>query len=490
MRVLITAFAVATVATAIGASPGEPSSPQGERGSPGAALVAKFFGLVDLAEEQAELAEQTQAAYQAGLAALPPVSSVSTAIYAVDSEATGGRGGEGIQRRLAVLADDDIDDDDPAESLYFTNLDGTLFGQPALEQGGLGTPDAVRGVVYAEDFVAVRGPGAPARIGAMFFDGDGNPLAPVSIEGLPSFLDLGFRTPQLLIDEQGRATIVYSLLPEDPNLPPQVLAQRVDPVSGSLIGDVIVVAEPAYFPSASLLSDDGDAAVVTFISPPNVIRGVVLDLSDPVRGVVGVSFPVSTTASPFTHYAPSVSADRESGRFMVAWENLTGAQFNPVDVLGRRFGPDGTPLDATDFVVNTGTDNAQSQATVAAIDGLDAFAVAWTSDGDSSNDLDLFLQVYDESGAAIFAVDQPLTDRDDIQDRPSLRSMGQFDSENRPLLSLTYRDVANAGGTPRPGETGLSYLGFAIEGLTEGIPPIFVDGFESGDTSAWTASTP
>jgi hypothetical protein len=343
-------------------------------------------------------------------------------------------------------------------------------------------------VVYAEDFAGVRGPAGPASIGAMFFDGDGNLLAPVVLEDLPSFNDPGFRTPNLLLDDQGRATIVYTILPS--GAPPQVLAQRVDPLSGSLIGSPITVADQGYHPSAALLSDDGDSAVVVYIAPPNVIRGVVLDLSDPVRGVAGSSFSVSTTASPFTHYAPVVAADRQSGRFMVAWENITGAAFDPVNVLGRRFAADGTALDVTDFRVNQSTANAQSQPSIAALGGLDAFLVSWTSDGDTSNDLDLYLQIYDENGLALSPADLPLTDQPDIQDRSAIKSMEQRDGNNRPLVSVTYRDVANAGGTPRPGESGAAYQVLAVEGLTQPPPPIFVDGFESGDTMAWSATLP
>jgi hypothetical protein len=162
-------------------------------------------------------------------------------------------------------------------------------------------------------------------------------------------------------------------------------------------------------------------------------------------------------------------------------------QGDPLNVFARRFDALGNPV-GDDFQVNTTTANAQGQPSVAmGLGGL--AAIAWAGDsGVPGDDLDVFLQVYDAQGNPIGGEVRANTVTANVQDRPTVRFLPEPDGQGRPQVTVVWRDVSDGEGSG-PRGTGTSYKCFSIEGF-EDPSAIFAAGFESGDTSSWSATRP
>jgi hypothetical protein len=89
---------------------------------------------------------------------------------------------------------------------------------------------------------------------------------------------------------------------------------------------------------------------------------------------LGPEFRVNTAYPMTTQLYPSVAADPD-GNFVVTWEK---GYLQWPQIVGQRFGSDGTPLGA-EFRVNTYTTTGQHRPAVAA-DAAGAFIVTWTGD--------------------------------------------------------------------------------------------------------------
>lgn len=308
------------------------------------------------------------------------------------------------------------------------------------------------------------------------YDETGAPLTNASLDNIPTFPDPVFADTGIAVDNQGRVTVVYSDLP---GMTPIVRAQQIDAVTGALLGGSIEVG-PGLNADVALLDPAGNRLIIPS-TDFMTIRGNIVDLTGPTP-VVLPSFNVSTTAGP-PNTLPQVAADPATGNFTVVWENFVDIPGDPVNVRGRRFDAMGNPI-GNDFIVNTTTANAQGQPGIAyGPEGLSA--VVWAGDAaDTQVDkLDVYLQVYDATGNPISGEVPVNTFTTDVQDRPTVRFLPERDGQGRPQVAVVWRDVENPDGTG-PRGTGTSYRCFSINGF-EDTPPIFADGFESGDTSAW-----
>ena len=81
---------------------------------------------------------------------------------------------------------------------------------------------------------------------------------------------------------------------------------------------------------------------------------------------------------------------------MVVWQ---GPDADLTGIYARRFNADGTPIDATEFQVNSFTDLAQFSPAVS-INANHQFVVAWVSDHPAvsdpiDNEKSIFVQAYD-----------------------------------------------------------------------------------------------
>ncbi len=321
------------------------------------------------------------------------------------------------------------------------------------------------------------------------FDESGNTRAQVPIaENVDTFmfLDPIFAKTGVAVDNQGRTTVTWT---EFAAGLPRVRAMRLD-AGGTVINPTFDATDNIHGnPDVVLLDPAGNRLIVVtndLINPPNV-RGNIIDFSGGTPTVLP-EFRMNETGAPFGALNPAVAADPATGNFTVVWEDNTGVQGNPVDVLGRRFDADGNPIGG-DFVVNTSTANAQGQQAVAY--GPESLsAVVWAGDPlvpQQPDDLDIFLQVYGPDGQPIGGQIQVNTSEDDIQDRPAVRFLPDRDAQGRPQVAVIWRDVTTPDGGGAKG-TGRSYRCFSINGFEEEVP-IFADGFESGDTSSWSQTT-
>ncbi|MBZ0112117.1 MAG: hypothetical protein K8J08_06645 [Thermoanaerobaculia bacterium] len=302
------------------------------------------------------------------------------------------------------------------------------------------------------------------------------------------FPALPFSKTDVAVDNQGRATVVYTEFVEGL---PGVRGLRFDSATGNPIDLVFPIIGNAHAdPDIALLDPSGSRLIVTsnqFTNPPS-LRGNIIDTTGPSI-VVGPTFPIDSTVAPLGNIAPDLAADPSTGNFTVVWDHQTGVAGNPADIRARRFDAKGTPL-GDDFVVNTTTANAQGQASVA-YGPQELSAVAWTGDPlqpQGPQDLDVFLQIFDAAGLPIGGEIQVNTFTPDTQDQPTVRFLPDLDSESRPQVLVHWRDVGNTDGA-MPRGTGTSYKCFSIEGLEDPSTSIFNDGFESGDTTSWTSNT-
>jgi hypothetical protein len=322
------------------------------------------------------------------------------------------------------------------------------------------------------------------------YDETGNAMVEIPlVEDVATFMfpDPSFARTGAGVDDQGRVTVAYTELDMGT---PRVRAVRADAATGTIIDPDFPVGDLDGGPDVALLDPSGNRLIIasTRLVGTLVVRGNVVDFTGPTP-VVLPGFQVNDTVAAFGDINPAVAADPATGVFTVAWEHVTGDAGDPVDVRARRFDAMGNPIDG-DFRVNTTTANAQGQAAVAYGPG-GLSAIVWAGDGEMlpQDGLDAFLQVYDPTGQPIGGEMRVNTFTADGQDRPAVRWLPEPDVQGRPQVAVVWRDVGDSATGANPRGTGVSYRCFAVEGLVDEIP-IFEDGFESGDTSAWSATTP
>lgn len=179
---------------------------------------------------------------------------------------------------------------------------------------------------------------------------------------------------------------------------------------------------------------------------------------------VGSEFQVNSDPPGFYTYPfePAVSADA-SGNFVVVWSDYYHDGGAADDLFGQRFDAAGDPVGG-EFRVNTYTPSFQYGAAVAA-DGSGNFVVAWHSYGQDGSYRGVFGQRYDAGGNAVEEEFQANTYTMGDQTAPA----AAMDPSGKFVVVWT------SGGDV----FGQRYLG-----------PVFADGFESGDTSAWDEAVP
>jgi len=170
---------------------------------------------------------------------------------------------------------------------------------------------------------------------------------------------------------------------------------------------------------------------------------------------------------------PGVVADPD-GNFIVAWTSNGSAEGDYfLSVQAQRFDATGNPL-GNEFQVNTYTTSSQASPDIA-IEPGGAFIVTWSSFGSTGSDDDLLSiqgQRFDSSGAPAGVEFQVNT-------------------------STTFGQYIPRVASGREGEFVVTWFSFysnflfGSQGQRFEVPmPIFADGFESGDTSAWSTVSP
>ena len=407
--------------------------------------------------------------------------------------------------------------DPPAVIVVEDRLHSAIF--PALQRDSVASafavPDKVAPAVEPwlseDDFVAMSfaldgSVAGTMKVQLATYDiGGAVKLFTVELDDIPTIAGSeAFAGTDVAVDQQSRATTVFTEVPSGGN--PRVKAQTWDALTGDL-GDLFEVSPDGLDPEVAMIKPDGEVLVVPSldITTPDAgkIQGNFVDLSGATPDVAP-EIAINTTTSAFGGDRPAVAADLVTGRFTVSWDLITGMSGDPSDIRARRYDEDGLPV-GDDFLVNVkpiiGDDGAQGQSDVAYGPG-GLSVVVWAADGATGDpDTDVYARAFLPNGSPIidpslpllagqFRVNTgdppggPLSDR---QDRPRVRFLPEPDSAGRPQFAVVWRDVGDGSGAD-PNGTGTSYRCFAIDGLEEML--IFADGFESGDTSSWSSSTP
>ncbi|GMU65556.1 MAG: hypothetical protein AMXMBFR36_18300 [Acidobacteriota bacterium] len=191
---------------------------------------------------------------------------------------------------------------------------------------------------------------------------------------------------------------------------------------------------------------------------------------------LGPQFQVNTYTTGHQHF-PAVAIAHD-GRFLVVWESAGsgGGDTSGQSVLGRRFAADGSPAGA-ELQVNSYTIGEQAGADVAAVEG-GGFVVSWHSSNSSGGESDRSVQAqrYNLGGDRLgpqFQVHSFTTGHQESTAVAPTTSTGGF--------VVTWQSVGSFDDDPAPSA---SIQGQLFPG------PVFADGFEGGDTSAWSEVLP
>ncbi|MGB5294642.1 MAG: hypothetical protein WBP34_06805, partial [Thermoanaerobaculia bacterium] len=188
---------------------------------------------------------------------------------------------------------------------------------------------------------------------------------------------------------------------------------------------------------------------------------------------IGGEFQVNTYTTDDQRF-PSVAID-PAGDFVVVYQSFgsAGTDSAGTSIQGRRYSSDGMAIGG-EFQVNTYTTSFQTAPAVAT-DPSGDFVVVWGSLGSSGDDFSVSsvqAQRYDSEGVAIDGQFQVNTYINLDQYLPAVAT------DARGTFVVVWDSIGSAG----TDNSGSSIQGQRYEG------PIFTDGFESGDTSAWSST--
>ena len=314
-----------------------------------------------------------------------------------------------------------------------------------------------------------------------------------------------------------------------PGLETAIYGRRFDS-AGDPLGDDFIIASSASgdYGRPQVAVDGAGRFMVVWQGSDADGTGVFARVYNSAGVPFAGEFAVNTTTAA-TQELPAV-AGRSTGGFVVVWESFGQDGFQDA-IVGRRYGGTGTQL-AGEFVINNATAGSQLYPDVATVAG-DAIVVVWEGTaGQDGSGSSVQCRWFDGAGNPAgdeFTVNSYTTGN---QGRPAVgaepagravvtwESLGQDGSE----VGIFGRDLLDDGGFASdefPLNTyaaGSQYLpsvecssagiftsvwasehqdgsGDGVYGVTWPLPLslseiIFVDGFESGDTTAWSASIP
>ncbi len=190
---------------------------------------------------------------------------------------------------------------------------------------------------------------------------------------------------------------------------------------------------------------------------------------------VGGEFQVNSYTTD-SQRSPAVVVDA-GGDFVVVWNSVgsSGSDSSLHSIQGQRFDSTGAPV-GDQFQVNTYTTADQERPAVVA-DAHGDFVAVWGSDGSSGSDSSYSSvqgQRFDSAGAPVGDEFQVNTFIVYSQLLPSAAADAEGD----------FVVVWSSGGS-----SGSDSSSYSIQGQRFTVP-IFADGFESGDTSAWSNTVP
>ena len=190
---------------------------------------------------------------------------------------------------------------------------------------------------------------------------------------------------------------------------------------------------------------------------------------------MGGQFQVNSYTTSYQR-TPTVAADAQ-GNFVVVWasDGSSGTDTSYTSIQAQVYDSGGAPV-GSQFQVNSYTTSYQRRPAVAA-DSIGNFVVVWASDGSSGTDTDYSIQaqVLNASGTLVGSQFQVNSYTTSSQDSPTVAADGQGG-----FVVVWQSD----------GSSGTDTNGTSIQAQRYSSGVLFVDGFESGDTSAWSSKVP
>ena len=267
----------------------------------------------------------------------------------------------------------------------------------------------------------------------------------------------------------------------DPSI--SVQAQRFDAAGNATGAEFQVNTYTTNTQNRPALSPDGSGGFVIVWSSTgssggdSSSRSIQAQRFDGDGAPVGTEFQVNSYTTSLQGN-PAVSPDG-SGGFVVAWESngSSGSDNSSYSIQAQRFDGTGDPV-GSEFQVNTYTNGSQRYPGVSP-SGFDGFAVVWRGDGSSGTDdssYSIQAQRFDSEGQTVGAEFQANTYTTNSQTHPTVSPDGSGN------FVVVWDSL---------GSNGSDSSSYSIQAkrLDDGIE-IFSDGFESGDTSAWSTAVP
>ncbi len=197
-------------------------------------------------------------------------------------------------------------------------------------------------------------------------------------------------------------------------------------------------------------------------------------LYDPAGLPLGDEFQVDTYTTSY-QYIPAVAAD-PSGGFVVVWKTARSSS-PPWDwIVGQRFHSDGTPLN-DEFQVSSYSTNFNRRPQVSA-DGNNGFIVTWEGWSPTGNDPNLSILAREFSSDG-----NPVGNEFQVNTYTTVR-------QSAPTVSTDGGHGFIISWDSWGGITGGDPISSSILAQRFLANSIFVDGFESGDLSAWSVTNP
>ncbi len=259
-----------------------------------------------------------------------------------------------------------------------------------------------------------------------------------------------------------------------------VLARRYDSAGAALGADFQVNSYTTSFQRSPAVAADGlGNFIVVWTSfgssgTDTSNNGIQGQRYDAAGAALGAEFQVNSYTTSY-QFSPAVAADGQ-GNFVVVWGSAgsSGTDTSSSSIQGQRYDSAGSAL-GSQFQVNTSTTYNQHQPAVA-FDGQGDFVVAWQSEssgGSDSSDYSVQIQRYRADGVPRDGEIQVNTYTTTHQGSPSVAA------DARGNFLVSWDSTGSAGADT----ASASVQAQRYDGL-------FRDGFESSDTSRWSATVP
>jgi hypothetical protein len=280
------------------------------------------------------------------------------------------------------------------------------------------------------------------------------------------------RFPAVAMDDSGNFAVAWASAPQDGS-DYGVAARTFDAAGAPRSGDVVVntyTTGRQWFPR--IASNGTGSFVVAWWSAGQDGSGYGIF----ARRFAGATLPIGGELAVNT-YTTGVQQDANvaigaDGRFMIGWTGQGGQDGSYHGVFTRAYDAAGTPI-GTEFQVNTFTTLNQAYPALAAASGGE-FLVAWTDQQEGILTPGGFSGIY---GRRLSAAGQPLDAEFPINTYvPERQAFPALAASTAGRFVVSWQSNLQDGN------------GYAIAARRMLADLIFADGFESGNTSAWSSA--